>query len=234
MKYKVTNQTKKKTIIFLNGGGVGPWMWEAQLNNLPQYKMITFDYKGHGENGNKDFISMSDVIDDLRVIIQNEVKNEPVYLIGHSLGAQIALKAFNELPIDKAIIISALNKPMKKILPFIKPLVKCSIPFVRYKWFAKLNAKQLNIKNDLFEDYYNTSKVMNYKSLKNIFSENMSFQNTNQLDDRILVVVGEKEKKIMLESAKSLSQNPIIIKDAVHDIPYNHYYTINKIIESFL
>ncbi|GMQ63697.1 alpha/beta hydrolase [Vallitalea maricola] len=235
MKYKVTNPTKKKTIIFLNGAGVGPWMWKYQLDNLTQYKMITFDYKGHGDNSHNDFISMSDVIKDINFIIENEVKNnEPVYLIGHSLGAQIALKAFNELPIDKAIIISALNKPMKKMLSFINPIVKCSIPFIKYKWYARLNAKQLNIKNEFFEEYYNTSKVMNYKTLKNIFNENMTFRNSYQLDDRILVVVGEKEKRLMLESAKDLCENPIIIKDAAHDIPYNHYNIINKIIEDFL
>lgn len=231
MNYSIYNKKKSDTIIFLNGAGVGQWMWTKQIKNLKDYQLITFDYLGHTAD-NKHFVNMQTEINRLKELIQNHCTAK-VYLVGFSLGAQISLLAQQQLLIDKAIIISTLNKPNKLMYQILKPFIKLSMPFVKYKWYAKLNASQLNIKQELFENYFVTSKFLSYKSLKNIYKENMSFKFGKVNNEKTRVLVGANEVKVVKQSAQELSSNFIEINNAGHDIPYNHFEKLNKLITQF-
>ncbi len=217
-------------VIFINGGGCGQWMWEEVINRLDGYKMITFDYDGFaGEPGV--FTTMDREIEKIKQLITQEADGNPVYLVGHSLGAQIALRAASL--VHKVIAISALNQPSPKLLKLSVGMGRWSLPLAKFRWFAKLNASSLGIGERLFEQYYQDSRDITVEWFTNLLIANMTFQVEKLVAGKAMIVVGEKEPRMMLDSARRLSDNPVIVPGAKHDIPFNHPELVVQWIREF-
>lgn len=210
-------------IVFINGGGCGQWMWQDVVTKLTAYRTLTFDYNGYaGETG---VLTFTGEIEKVKEYIREYGSGRKVFLVGHSLGAQILLKIIQdgELPeVEKGIAISALNIPQTKWLKQILNLSKLVMPLTRRRWFARLNAKSFNLPERLFERYFEETKTLDFQWLCSMMQENMSFKVPRQDPGKVSVLVGEKEIKVMRESARTLSDAPLIIKGAGHDIPYNY------------
>lgn len=50
LKYSISGNLSGQLIIFINGAGMGPWMWKNQIEYFKDKKCIVFDLPGHGEN----------------------------------------------------------------------------------------------------------------------------------------------------------------------------------------
>lgn len=204
-------------VIFINGGGCGQWMWKFVIERLEGFKTITFDYEGYaGEPGV--FSGMDREIEKIKALIEQEADGQPVCLVGHSLGAQIALKAADLA--DRVIAISALNTFMPSHMKSTLAMSRWAMPLAKYRWFAKLNASSFGIGEELFEDYYRDTKQISTEWFTNMIVANMTFHAEKPSVEKVTVVVGEKELKVMLASAKTLSDAPIIVAGAKHDIPF--------------
>ncbi|WP_026476813.1 alpha/beta fold hydrolase [Alkaliphilus transvaalensis] len=242
LKYKINGNESGELIVFVNGAGVGPWMWERQLNYFKDYKCISFDLPGHGENSDRDFTTIEDCSRIIREIIENESSEGKGIAIGLSIGAQIVLHmiSHHQDVLKKCVVISGLNKPMKLSKPSIRILVSCSMPFIKLKSFSKLQAKQLSLPKHMFEAYYTDSLKISKNSLVNILYENMkfSFGKMEQTTVDTLLLVGENEKKIMIDSARLTYSNMsncigYIVKKAAHGIPYEQADIFNVLVSNF-
>jgi pimeloyl-ACP methyl ester carboxylesterase len=213
-------------IIFLNGGGFGQWMWKDVVSQLKGFKTLTFDYDGYaGEPGT--FISMDKEIEKVLGYINEFRSSERIFLVGHSLGAQILLKLIqddrrNDYGIQKGIAISALNIPRPKLLKHTLSMSKLVMPLTQKRWFAKLNARSFRLPDKLFDMYFEDTKVLNFEWLSNIMKENMTFHVSIQDPAYVSILVGEKEIKLMRDSAQTLSIVSKAIRGAGHDIPFNY------------
>lgn len=243
LKYNICGNDNGQTILFINGAGVGKWMWKEQLNYFSDFKCITFDLPGHGENSDIEFTTIDSCCKNIKEIILKESGSKKAILIGLSIGAQIILNMLEhyENVLEKCIVISALNKPMKVANSLLKLMVACCMPLVKMRSFSKLQAKQLALPYSMFELYYNDSLRISKAGFCNILSENMnfSFKNLNKTKIEILILVGEKEKKVMIDSAQSIhemipSSLAYIIKDAAHGIPYEKSELFNQMVYSFI
>lgn len=110
--------------------------------------------------------------------------------------------------IDKAMINSALTIPIALPKRMIGFSVKLTYPLIKYKAFAKLQAKTLLIPSHLFHRYYEEIRVVTVDGLFRVLQENMSFtipKTFSQVKSKILVTVGEKERAVMKKSAHDLS-----------------------------
>lgn len=141
--------------------------------------------------------------------------------------------------IDKAIIISGLNKVIKGISWLIKPMILLSMPLTKLRCFAKIQSKELSLPDSMFEDYYKDSQLLSTLTLINILSENTSFEFTSNSKIDSMVIVGDKEKSIMKKSAQrtaSVLGHEVYFSfdDAAHGIPYEKAEVLNKLITSFL
>ncbi|GAA0182148.1 hypothetical protein SH2C18_45760 [Clostridium sediminicola] len=143
VEYSVYGKGNGQVIIFINGAGVGSWMWQNQLSYFSKFKCITFDLPGHGDNSHIEFTTIESCCIDVQEIILKESNSKKAILIGLSIGAQIVLNMLENYytVLEKCIIISALNKPMKVVNTLLKSMVECFIPFVKMKSFAKMQAK---------------------------------------------------------------------------------------------
>ncbi|MFA9559522.1 alpha/beta fold hydrolase, partial [Evansella sp. AB-rgal1] len=98
------------------------------------------------------------------------------------------------------------------------------------------------IDNEYFETYYKESSSMKSEVLVRILEENMSFElpkNFNEVDSKILVTVGEREKSVMIKSAKDIvSNNPncvgIIIPKIGHGVSLVKPDFFNQLIEKWI
>jgi len=243
LNYVVSGNKNGNPIIFVNGAGVGPWMWDNQIRELKSYNCITFDLPGHGDNSDQIFISVEACTKEINEIVHKEFGKKKYAIVGHSIGAQIVMNLLNgkQENISHAVIISGLNKPMKNMKPLMNLLIDMTMPLIKLKWFSKLQAKELSLPEKFMQTYYKDSKKISKESLKNILAENMSFKINNDIDTDIktLVLVGSNEKKLMLESAKKSVQlfkqsKGFIINNAAHGIPYERPVLFNKLLSSFL
>jgi len=243
IKYHIRGNENGKLIIWINGAAVGPWMWERQIDAFKDYKSVIFDLPGHGENSNRDFQTIDGCCKDIEAIILKESSEGKGILIGLSIGAQIILnmvKCYSDT-LEKCVVISGLNKPIKLPKWAIRATVASSMPLVKLRFFSKLQAGAIALPDDMFELYYKDSLKITKETLYNVLCANMSFSFDEELQKSLptLHLVGEKEKKIMFGSmAKSLSRCSnscgYVVRDAGHGIPYEQPRVFNKAVLAFL
>lgn len=123
--YRVTGRGKK-TLLCFNGVGVAKWIWfpfEKYLSD--KYKIITFDYRGHGLSGrpkNSSQTSFNDLIEDSLELIKH-LKLRKAYLIGHSAGFHLALEVHRRKPKLAEGLISCLGTPGKSLETFMESFI---------------------------------------------------------------------------------------------------------------
>jgi pimeloyl-ACP methyl ester carboxylesterase len=225
MKYTVEGNENGKLIVFINGAGVSKWMWDEQKILCNQYKCLFFDLPGHGENCNVDFNTIEEVS----------------FIIGLSIGGQIVLNMLRNHRdvITKAIVVSALNKPMNGIKVLFGPMVSMGMPLIRNKKFSEYQAKAFALPSNWHERYYEDSLKITKKTLLRIIEEGVSFNFNDKVTGiPTLILVGEKERRIMIKSAKktlSMVENSIgyVVKGASHGIPYEKKDVFNELLFDF-
>lgn len=208
-----TGSSEWPTIILLHGGGLSDWSWEriAYLLNEKKYHVVTPVIDGHGDDGNEEFISIEDSAAKVIHYIQ-DVHNGKVFAIGGlSIGAQIVCEVLSQQKniADYAIIESALVYPIKATAALTVPAYKLFYGLVQKRWFSKMQAKALCVPDELFEKYYQDSLRISKQSLINITLSNGNYPLKPSIADtaaKALILVGEKEIKIMKKSAELLHQ----------------------------
>lgn len=209
-------------VIFVNNGLYGQWMWDDitkalydQVNG--SIKTITYDYNGFGKTPGM-FKDIHQECTRLRQLIEKEKEGQRVCLVGHGIGAQIAIKVSDS--VDQVIAISALNEfsplQMKSALSSAKQKKLLN----RINWYAKRSAESQGIPSKHLENYCEDSRKLSSGWLTNMIVANMTFESEQVDSSKVMVVVGEGESKQMLTSACKLSNQPVIIKGASHDIPF--------------
>lgn len=232
-------------LVFLHGGGVGTWMWDKQISYFsPRYHCVAIDLPEHGRSKDGANFTISSSAEKVFDIVERISKGKKVVMIGFSLGAQIIIQILSVKPnlIDVAMINSALARPIPRFQKLIGPSVKMTFPFVKNKFFSKLQAKTLYIDEGHFETYYEETNRMKPDTLIRVMEENMNFaipETFKHAKGNILVTVGEKERNFMKKSAIELvSHNSnckgIIISNIGHGFPLAKPELFNQILESWI
>ena len=243
--YKEDGEQNEQIILFLHGGGVGGWMWDEQVQYFKgKYHCIVPDLPGHGRSRETDFVSIKDCAFQLIHLLEEKKEDKKIIVVGFSLGAQIAIQMLSQSPdlIDYAMINSALVRKVPFGKEMVKPTIKLTYPLIKYRFFSKLQAKQLYIGPNLFEQYFKDSNRMSLDTLTMVLEENMSFQVPDSYADvkaSLLITVGEKERKVMKSSAIDLLSKrdraqAITITGIGHGIPIAAPEFFNDILENWL
>lgn len=207
--YQEYGNKSASLLIFLHGGGVSNWMWDKQIQYFTQYHCIVPNLPEHGLDNNEIHFSIKRSAEEIIKLIEEKASGKKVNLIGFSLGSQVIIKLLSIKPdlIDTAIINSAAVRPLSHAKKLIKPTLRLTFPLIKMRWFSRLQAKSLYIGKDYFERYYEESCQIKSDTLVRVLEENMSFkipEDFRKATGKILVTVGEKEKAIMIKSAKDL------------------------------
>ena len=229
---KEYGKSNKDIIILLHGGGLSWWNYEEVSEILKSnYHVILPILDGHS-GSDRDFTSIENNANEIIEYIDNNYNGNVKLIGGLSLGAQILLDILSKRDniCEYAIIESALVFPMKMINRLIESSINMSYGLINKKWFSKLQFKSLKIKKELFDKYYIDSSNITKNNMILFLKANSNYhlKNIKTNKSKSIVIVGSKERPIMIKSAKRIHDELInseleILSGYYHgDLSINH------------
>lgn len=229
---KEYGKSNKDIIILLHGGGLSWWNYEEVSEILKSnYHVILPILDGHS-GSDRDFTFIENNANEIIEYIDNNYNGNVKLIGGLSLGAQILLDILSKRDniCEYAIIESALVCPMKMTNRLIELLINMSYGLINKKWFSKLQFKSLKIKKELFDNYYIDSSNITKNNMISFLEANSNYylKNIKTNKSKSIVIVGSKERSIMIKSAKRIHDELInseleILSGYYHgDLSINH------------
>ena len=229
---KEYGKSNKDIIILLHGGGLSWWNYEEVSEILKSnYHVILPILDGHS-GSDRDFASIENNANEIIEYIDNNYNGNVKLIGGLSLGAQILLDILSKRDniCEYAIIESALVFPMKMTNRLIESSINMSYGLINKKWFSKLQFKSLKIKKELFDKYYIDSSNITKDNMISFLKANSNYhlKNIKTNKSKSIVIVGSKERPIMIKSAKRIHDELInseleILSGYYHgDLSINH------------
>ena len=229
---KEYGKSNKDIIILLHGGGLSWWNYEEVSEILKSnYHVILPILDGHS-GSDRDFTSIENNANEIIEYIDNNYNGNVKLIGGLSLGAQILLDILSKRDniCEYAIIESALVCPMKMTNILIESSINMSYGLINKKWFSKLQFKSLKIKEELFDKYYIDSSNITKDNMISFLKANSNYhlKNVKTNKSKSIVMVGSKERPIMIKSAKIIHDELInseleILSGYYHgDLSINH------------
>lgn len=210
MHLSVTGVEEGPQVLLLHGGGVGGWMWDAVRSQLDDtFRVIIPDLPGHDRSADVPYVSHTAATTELVSLIEREADG-PVTVVGFSLGAQLAVLLAAEHPdlVDAVVVVSAQTEPLRFPGATLS-LLGAAAPLARRSWFARLQARELFIPEESMDDYLRTSAGITRETLLASVGQNIGFvppAGWASFPGTALVVVGARERPLMLRSAERLHE----------------------------
>ena len=209
---KETGENNDETIVFLHGDGIAGWMWDEQLKAFSDYHCIVPDLPGHGKSAEVKPVTVQDTADKIIDIIKNKAKNGKAHLVGLSMGAQIAVQILNTAPevVNHVLISGALarsSQPTESFLKLLDNLIALYLPDKNKIIRIMSYVRSYNIPKNLLDKFRESTYVIEPYSLDKILRETILFKmpdNLEHVDVPVLVMAGEKDYRIINESALNL------------------------------
>lgn len=213
MYFKETGKNSKETIIFLHGGAIAGWMWDEQLNAFNDYHCIIPDLPGHGHSSELKPFTIKNSAEQIIDLIMDHGHNGKAHLVGISLGGQIILQILSMNPevVGHVLISGTLIRKIpytEELLKLIDYAIKVYEPVKDTEFFVKANMRTYNMPKKFFGRFKESTHQLRKNSLERILKENMLFKMPDGLENieiPVLVLTGEKDYKILKESARDLT-----------------------------
>lgn len=78
---------ERSTLVFIHGGGVGPWMWEEQIGYFSaEYDVVTPTLPGHDNHRRSVFSTHRQAVEAVACHVGLLEQPRPVTVVGFSLG----------------------------------------------------------------------------------------------------------------------------------------------------
>ncbi len=254
--HSTTNNGIGQALVFIHGNSLSSKSFVKQLDApiLQKYNITAIDLPGNGNSQNAVNPSKTYSVTGFAKEVSEFIKskfNEPVILVGHSLGGHIAIEVAAILPNIKGIVMfgaQPLGNPPEVEKAFLPN------PSMALAFQGKVNEKEAiemcksfvgptnEIPKEFVEDILNTDKMMRPKlgesfGLDNFVDEIEIIQN---LKIPVAIFNGEKDGLLNYDyienmTIPSLWQNKIhYIKNAYHTPQFEQPETFNKLLNNFI
>jgi pimeloyl-ACP methyl ester carboxylesterase len=230
------------TLIFLHGGGGAGWMWAAQIEALANdFHCLVPDLPGHGRSDRMAF-TIEDAAQQIENLILKRAHHGTAAVVGLSLGAQVLVQLLATAPqvVNRALISSALLHPVGMAWLSSPSMLRWTYrlgvaPFKGSAWYTRLNMRSAaGVPDRYFTQFNEDYQRMTADSFAQITSQNMRFSlptGVKQAVMPVLVVVGQREYKVMQQSARelvaALPNARGLIVDVGHTMAENHNWNLN-------
>lgn len=169
--------------------------------------------------------------------------NKPqINIIGHSIGAQLAIMLVAENPhlFAKAMFLSAWVLPNPTSINMYCKTAPLTVKLLQYKWLAKLQAKYWRFTKEQTEHLLAYAPKMTVENYEAFFKETVDLQHfPDYFDVKIpmYAICGDRESKDIKSSLQLLAKNPHcrtqVLAKAAHDFPMRCANKVNLIIREF-
>ena len=207
MEYREYGKDRAQTVMLLHGGGLSWWNYRAEAELLEdRYHVVLPILDGHAGSGRR-FISIEDSAGELIRLIDRELRGSVLLIGGLSLGGQILLEMLSRRKdiCRYAVVESAAAIPDPLTGALIGPVFSSSYGLIRNRAFAKAQFASLHIRQDLFEDYYRDTCLIERADMIAFLKASAAYalKDTISLTGaKVRVFAGEKEDRRILRSAE--------------------------------
>ncbi len=211
MKYQEYGEGNGQTIMLLHGGGLSWWNYREAADLLQEdYHVILPILDGHA-GSDRPFTTIEDNAAEIISFIDEHFGGRVLLIGGLSLGGQILLEMLSERCdiCSYALVESAAVIPSKMMNALIGPAFGSSYGLIKNRSFSKLQFQSLNIKPDLFEDYYRDTCKIEKSDMIAFMKANTSYSLKDAFKEttaEVHVYFGEKETGEILRSAQVISK----------------------------
>ena len=211
MNYVEYGKENSDVMILLHGGGLSWWNYKEAAEILQtDYHVILPILDGHA-GSDQQFTTIEDNASEIIEFINSKFGGSVLLIGGLSLGGQILLEILSQRKdiCQYAIVESALVIPSKFTYSMIKPAFGSCYGLIKYRWFSKLQFKSLRIKPNLFDLYYKDTCAISKCDMIAFLQENSVYSLKEGIEEckaTVQIFVGEKENRLMKESAKIIHE----------------------------
>jgi len=225
-------QENSRVIILMHGGGLSWWSCREAAEILKsRYHVVLPILDGHA-GSDRDF---SNIESNAREIIEYIERNHggSVELIGGlSLGGQILAEMLAQKKdiCRYAVIESVLVIPMRLTELLAEPMMKASYGLIRRKWFSRLQFRALRLKDELYDAYYRDTCRISRENMTAFLKANAGYRAKRSLEQsqaKAFIVVGQREPRQMLRSARRLHQMLVGSELTIMKNRYHGEFSIN-------
>lgn len=240
------------TLIFIHGVGMCGEIWQPQVEHFSKnYRVITYDFLGHGQSLlKKDKLTLEDYISQLYNLV-NEIGVSKFSIIGHSMGALIAVAFALRYPekVDTLIPINIVFKRTKKaqddVIMRAKDVLKSQqIPNINQtleRWFKNKTSPYDLLKINNVQGWLKNTSPKAYSEAYYLFatSDRVFVNNLSNLQPPVLYLTGSEDpNSTSLMSEQMAQETPNgsseSIEGEAHMMAYISAKKVNPIIEYFL
>ncbi|MDQ0206215.1 alpha/beta fold hydrolase [Alkalicoccobacillus murimartini] len=246
----------KGTLLFIHGFLSSSFSFRKLIASLPSnYEFVCLDLPGFGLSGKQktfcyEFKSYAQLVSEL--ITLYHLKN--VTIVGHSMGAQVALYTAKQSPelVDSLVLLSASAylHQVKKIyfyasyLPFVAPILhKWGSSTDCRSYIEQIMYKKEQVTDEMVSQYGRPLKDKAfYESIICLIRQregDMSSTDIHQIQHRCLIIWGEQDSLIPVSSAYKLQQDLpnaslIVLPHTGHLVPEEQPKKTARLIRRFL
>ena len=216
-------------VLLLHGAGVAGWMWRPLLGRIgSEITAIVPDLPGFGRSRREPYVSHRATVAALEELVRDAAPGG-LPVVGFSLGAQLAIKLASE----HGDLVSGVGVVRAEALPTPMPrvtmaLMSATAPLARREWFARAQARQLGIPDELTPDFVRESAGTSRETLLASVGENIRFtlpESWHDVPAPVFVMAGGRERRLMRDSARLISEQVPgaalrIVEASAHDIPF--------------
>lgn len=212
----VFGEGNPETIVFLHGGGTSGWSWRWQVEALEgAFHCLVPDLPGHGSSDG--VFSIAQAALEVRQLIQDRAHDAQAHVVGLSLGAQTATQL---LALDPSVLRSAvLSGTSVRPAPgsgflsaaVLRPLTVATLvaymPVRNARWLVRANMRSLGVPPEFEAEFAEDTRRLTLEGFVRVMDENLRFRIPDDLERaqvRVLIIVGERELRVMRESAHDL------------------------------
>lgn len=229
-------------VVLLLHGAAALDTFAQQYGPLREYHLIVPHLYGAGKSVDKTY--EPEAMKREILCLLNELGCEKAAVVGHSLGAQLAVMLVSEHPerFSCAVFLSAWVNPKPNILKMYCALASCCAGMLRWRWLTAWQARYWHYNEEqtaVMTDYCSRITSEQYQAF---------FASTMKLDDYpsyaqvqlpMLAACGSREPKDLRTSLHLLAERnehcrTLVFPKAGHDFPMRRAALLNPVLLEFL
>ncbi len=243
--YEISGNGKGQKMVLIHDLFLNSDCWKYQLERFEEeYHILRFDLHGHGRSikPKKEF-TISHLSSDMSILLEHIEWDDDLILVGHSLGALIALAYALKHPkaISKMILIGAFcfarHEAITKILGRVQ-----SQPI---REFALQIGERGLVPHDEEEAEWLAHQMIDYMEPEDAVHAINAYAGVNfcgnlrSLQIPVLVIVGENDESTPVWASETIDEwlpesEMVIVEEAGHLVIVDHHKELNDLIEGFL
>ena len=197
-----------RTLLFLHGGNVANWMWDAQVKGFPEYRSFTPHLPGFGARSGEEWEGLDSAADDVAAFVADAVEEGGVHVVGLSLGGVVALRLLARHP---ELVTSALvsGVPVRGIDGATRQLARLQIRLWGREWFWRFQAGAFGIPphdRQLFTDHGVSIRPENARLIMDEVYAGGLPDGLRAYTGPLLAVAGAKEPPVIRRSFADLGE----------------------------